>query len=304
LAGLGLVELHEPADPQQAHPVEWSVTLHPLVRDTNRAHPDVAEHPEGFPAVAVRLVAALAEAEQTGRPADPAAWPWWRALTPHATHLLGQHAIHPDPHITTTACHAADLTGRALHAQGNYPRAATTLHAVLDIRRRVLGEDHPDTLTTRHNLAGVWRDQGDRQRAAAEYQAVLDLLWRVLGEDHPETLTTRHRLATVWRDQGDHQRAAAEFQAVLDLRGRVLGKDHPDTLNTRHNLALARHDQGDRQRAAAELQAVLDLRWRVLGEDHPDTLTTRHNLAVMRYIQGDRQRAAAEYQAVLDIQRR
>ncbi|MFI5908258.1 tetratricopeptide repeat protein [Dactylosporangium sp. NPDC051541] len=304
LAGFGLIDLHEPDDPQHAHPVDWSVTLHPLVRDTNRAHPDVAANPEGFPTLAVRLVYALAGAEQTGPPEDPAAWPWWQALTPHATYLLEQHATHPDVQITTSACRAAHLTGRALLAQGNYPRAATTLQAVLDICRRILDEDHPDTLASRHNLARVWHDQGDHQRAAAEYQAVLDASRRIHGEEHPDTLGSRHNLARVWHDQGDHQRAAAEYQAVLDASRVILAEDHPDTLASRHNLARAWHAQGDHRRAAAEYQAVLGIQRRVLGEDDPDTLITRHNLAWLWCVQGDHRRAAAELQAVLGIQRR
>ena len=65
---------------------------------------------------------------------------------------------------------------------------------------RVLGPDHPDTLTTRHNLAR-WRGQaGDPAGAAAMFEALLADRLRVLGQDHPNTLTTRHNLA-YWRGQ-------------------------------------------------------------------------------------------------------
>ena len=41
-----------------------------------------------------------------------------------------------------------------------YRAAMEEYRAVLDIEREVLGERHPSTLTTRHNLALVLRDQG------------------------------------------------------------------------------------------------------------------------------------------------
>ncbi|HZM77933.1 MAG TPA: tetratricopeptide repeat protein [Candidatus Limnocylindrales bacterium] len=62
----------------------------------------------------------------------------------------------------------------------------------------MLGADHPDTLTTRHNLAR-WRGQaGDPAGAAAAFAELLHDRLRVLGADHPHTLTTRHNLAR-WR---------------------------------------------------------------------------------------------------------
>ncbi|MEV7415592.1 tetratricopeptide repeat protein [Streptomyces sp. NPDC089919] len=59
----------------------------------------------------------------------------------------------------------------------------------------MLGEDHPDTLFTRNNLAHWKATSGD---AAGAVQAYTDLLadrTRVLGEDHPSILLTRNNLA-------------------------------------------------------------------------------------------------------------
>ena len=62
-------------------------------------------------------------------------------------------------------------------------------------RRRDLGDDHPDTLTSASNLA-------ISLRAAREYQAARELnedtlarRRRVLGDDHPDTLTSASNLA-------------------------------------------------------------------------------------------------------------
>ncbi|WP_331746107.1 tetratricopeptide repeat protein [Streptomyces virginiae] len=71
---------------------------------------------------------------------------------------------------------------------------------LLPDRLRVLGPDHPDTLTTRHDLAH-WRGRaGDPAGAAAALAELLADRMRVLGPDHPHTLTTRHNLAH-WRGE-------------------------------------------------------------------------------------------------------
>ena len=55
---------------------------------------------------------------------------------------------------------------------------------------RVLGADHPDTLTTRNNLASLLADSGQVAAAIAEFRGLLDDQLRVLGTDHSGTLLT------------------------------------------------------------------------------------------------------------------
>jgi hypothetical protein len=67
---------------------------------------------------------------------------------------------------------------------------------------RVLGPEHPNTLTSRNNLASVLGDLGRLEEAEQEHRAVLDIRMRVLGPEHPNTLTSRNNLASVRRDLG------------------------------------------------------------------------------------------------------
>jgi hypothetical protein len=49
---------------------------------------------------------------------------------------------------------------------GRYQEAAELVEATLRIKERVLGPEHPDTLTSRNNLAANYRGLGWRQGAA------------------------------------------------------------------------------------------------------------------------------------------
>jgi hypothetical protein len=60
-----------------------------------------------------------------------------------------------------------------------------------------LGKDHPDTLTSRHNLAVVLRDLARIEEAREEFHAVVSARGRELGVDHPDTQASRLRLADV-----------------------------------------------------------------------------------------------------------
>ena len=81
------------------------------------------------------------------------------------------------------------------------PGPATSSPPWLPIRERVLGPEHPSTLTARHNLAYWTGEAGDAAGARDQYAALLPIRERVLGPEHPSTLTTRHNLAH-WTGRG------------------------------------------------------------------------------------------------------
>ena len=63
------------------------------------------------------------------------------------------------------------------------------------MRERASGPEHPDTLTTRGNLASWTGQAGDPAAARNLYAELLPVRERVLGPEHPHTLTTRRNLA-------------------------------------------------------------------------------------------------------------
>ena len=79
----------------------------------------------------------------------------------------------------------------------------------LPLRRRIQGDDHPDTLTTRSNIASWTGECGDAARALRLFQELLPDLVRVLGPDHPDTLTTRNNIAYWTGSAGTRPRRCA-----------------------------------------------------------------------------------------------
>jgi hypothetical protein len=65
----------------------------------------------------------------------------------------------------------------------------------LPLRRRIQGDDHPETLRARNNIAAWTGRCGDPAEALRLYQELLPDQVRVLGPGHPDTLTTRSNIA-------------------------------------------------------------------------------------------------------------
>ena len=191
-----------------------------------------------------------------------------------------------------------------LQATADISRAIEVGTSVLEACERLLGPDHPDTLTSRNSLAYAYESRGDLGRAISLYEATLAARERVLGHDHPDTVSSRNNLAYAYQWQGDFERAIQLYGATLASCGRVVGLHHPDTLSALSNLAGVYQSMGDLERAVRYYEATLTGSEPVLGHDHPDTLTSRNNLAGAYEAQGDLGRAIPLYEATLAARER
>ncbi|WP_296491416.1 tetratricopeptide repeat protein, partial [uncultured Actinomyces sp.] len=84
---------------------------------------------------------------------------------------------------------------------------------------RVLGEDHPNTLTSRNNLAGAYLSAGRVTEAIALFEQVLTDRTRILGKDHPATLATLNALASAYKDAGFLDKATALLEGETPTEG-------------------------------------------------------------------------------------
>ncbi|KAK7591913.1 hypothetical protein V3481_006550 [Fusarium oxysporum f. sp. vasinfectum] len=222
-------------------------------------------------------------------------WPICQMLLPHVEPVFEKEPLHEgllDWAYLLTNCAQYMLT------IGNYGVAESLSKKAVNSRSKVLGEEHPHTLTSMANLASTYWKQG-RWKEAEELQVVvLELRKRTLGEEHPDTLASMVNLASTYRNQGRWKEAEELEVAVLEISKRTLGEEHPYILTSMANLASTYWNQG-RWKEAEELQvAVLESRKRTLGEEHPDMLISMANLASTYWKQG-RWKEAEELQVVV-----
>ncbi|MFD4657474.1 tetratricopeptide repeat protein [Kitasatospora sp. NPDC058444] len=169
---------------------------------------------------------------------------------------------------------------------------------------RLLGNDHLDTLSTRHNLASAYWEADDIDQAMLLQEQVLADRQRLVDADDPALLTSLNNLAVTYWDAGRIDEARNLQEQVLADRERVLGTDHLDTLMTRNNLAIVYAETGRTDDAVRVQEQVLADRRRLLGTDDPDTLMARSNLACIYWAAGRPARAVEMLrQTVADLDR-
>ncbi|KAH6681362.1 hypothetical protein B0J14DRAFT_633104 [Halenospora varia] len=173
----------------------------------------------------------------------------------------------------------ASIFGNIYQDQGRWKEAEKLFVQVMETRKRVLGQEHPDTLTSIANLASTYWNQGRWEEAEKLEVQVVETRKRVLGQEHPDTLTSIANLASTYRNQGRWEEAEKLEVQVVETSKRVLGQEHPDTLTSIANLALTYWNQGRWEEAEKLFVQVVETRKRVLGQEHPGTLTSMANLA-------------------------
>ena len=141
-----------------------------------------------------------------------------------------------------------------------------------------LGPNHPDTLASRNNLAGTYRDAGRLDKVIALYEQTLEDSIRVLGPDHPSTLTSRLNLASAYRDAGRLDEAITLYEQVFSGRSHVLGPNHRSTLTARDDLAGIYREAGRFDEAITLKKQILADAMR-MGPDSSGASAARLNLA-------------------------
>jgi len=134
---------------------------------------------------------------------------------------------------------AAELLQRssALFTQGKTAEAVLQAQKAVDIRRRVLGDEHADTATALVILAATLRQQGDKAKPRALFEEALAINKKVLVPNHPSTAILYVLLGNLSRDEKDYPAARRHLEQAVGIYQRSLGELHAQTIRTEKDLA-------------------------------------------------------------------
>jgi serine/threonine protein kinase/tetratricopeptide (TPR) repeat protein len=191
----------------------------------------------------------------------------------------------------------------ALYELGLYDAAWPPQERALAIRRRVLGDDHPDTLSSISLMGFVLQAQGKLAEAGVYFGEALERSRRVLGKDNPLTLNSINSMGLLLHEQGKLDEAESHYREALEGRRRTLGEEHPETLSSINNMGFLRQAQGRLAEAEIYLREALEKFRRVMGDDDPNTLIAINNMGALLYAQGKLSEAEPYFHEAIDISR-
>jgi tetratricopeptide (TPR) repeat protein len=189
-------------------------------------------------------------------------------------------------------------------SKGRYAQAQPLVERLLEIRRRLLTDDHPDTAAGYDDLAFILNSQGKYAQAQPLYEKGLEIRRRLLTDDHPDTAAGYGNLAANLNDQGKYAQARPLYEKALEIHRRLLTDDHSETAMSYTRLAVNLSAQAKYAQAQPLYEKALEVRRRLLTDDHPDTAAGYGNLAYNLNAQGKYAQAQPLYEKGLEIGRR
>ncbi|CAE6475576.1 unnamed protein product [Rhizoctonia solani] len=214
-----------------------------------------------------------------------------RQIIPHVNFIIEQRWIYE--------ASIADRFAEVYRATGQHRNEEVLWEEIVSVRKLQLGEQHPKTLTSKRNLARMYRKKHNISEARELLELVLASQRRLLGEEDPETLNTMHDLA--WTLYLQRQYAEAEFimTKVIDSRKQFLGEQYPDTLDSMDVLASIYQAQGRLTESEVLRMMIITTRRELFGEDNLVTLQGMQNLAFTYQAQGRMENAEVLYKTIV-----
>ncbi|MDX1983685.1 MAG: tetratricopeptide repeat protein [Bryobacteraceae bacterium] len=132
-----------------------------------------------------------------------------------------------------------------LRGQGDQAGIATVLSG--EIRHKLPGPNHPDTLAHEAALAAILDAGGQYAEAEQIYLRVLRGFERCFGPEHLEIAVNLNNLAALKQAMGDMKEARRLYRRSLEMKRKLLGAHHPECALTEANLATTRSPRAPRR---------------------------------------------------------
>ena len=188
-----------------------------------------------------------------------------------------------------------------LHKLGLFDAAHGPQEESLAIRRRVLGNEHPDTLISISSMGFLLEALGKLGEAELYLREAMETGRRVLGDKNPDTLTSISHLGLLLQSQGKLAEAELYYRESLQKRRQALGDEHPDTLGAMNNMGYLLQAQGKLAEAEPYFLEALEKLRMVLGNEDLNTLVAINNMGAFLYAQGKLSEAESYFHEAIEV---
>jgi tetratricopeptide (TPR) repeat protein len=199
----------------------------------------------------------------------------------------------------------ASLTSMAevLIACANRAEAVPLLLRVTEIKRKTLGEGHPDVATSLSELAKLHYSMGNPDKAEPLFREAMEIQRTASGEDHPEFATSLNNLASALYSMGKLTQAEPLLRQALEIERKARGESHFGFAICVNNLAELYLKKGEYAQAEPLCRQLVDFMRQTVGEEHPHFAGSLEQLAGLYSRMGKYPEAELLFRQALEIHR-
>ena len=158
-----------------------------------------------------------------------------------------------------------------------YEEAEKWFERDYNIRRDIVGDEHPDTGICFNNIAGVSFYKGNYDKCILFSQKAIEIFLPIIGQ-HPWVSNSYFGMAQSYLCKSDFVNAQNYFEKSLLIRETSLGINHPDTAACYSGLGYLFFKKHDYIESLFWYKKSFNIRCKNLGINHPKTKTTISNI--------------------------
>jgi serine/threonine protein kinase/tetratricopeptide (TPR) repeat protein len=165
-------------------------------------------------------------------------------------------------------------------AAGQLAKALDEQLHVLELRRKMYGDDHPEIARSYTTLGDVTMRMARLNESLDYYQKADATAQRVFGPEHSMCQITAHNLGGILRDLERPADAEREFRRAVRIATVAFGADHPYTAKSEQSLGMALFDQGKFTEAVTTLRHAVAVKRKAYGDAELETIGAINDLAI------------------------
>jgi len=194
--------------------------------------------------------------------------------------------------------------GQTYYELGIYAQALPHVERAIELRRRALGDSHPDTLSSMNLLGSVYLSDGKLAQAESLLVPAMERLNTTRGADNPQTLAAVVKVGQLYHEQAKHADAERLLEMAHQGYERARGAARSEALDAAYTLALVYVNRDKWDQAERLLKGTVEEMRSQLGPEHPETLTAMSSLARLWHRLGRTSDAERLFGEVLAAQRK
>ena len=162
----------------------------------------------------------------------------------------------------------------------DYKTAEPFLKQALEIRKQVLGEEHPEYASSLNNLGNLFWKMGNYKAAEPYYKQALEIKKKALGEEHLDYANSVYSLGLLYKEMGEYKAAEPLYRLSLEIKKKALGEEHPDYASSLNNLGFLFSEIGKYDSSIILIRQSIDILWEN-NRDSSKLINQIHSLAYL-----------------------
>jgi tetratricopeptide (TPR) repeat protein len=190
------------------------------------------------------------------------------------------------------------------NSQGKYAEAIEFHEKSLEIKQKILPENHPDFAQSYNNIGTVYTNMGEFSKALSYYEKALEIYQKTLPPNHPHLATFYNNIGAVYDNMGEYSKALSYYEKALEIWQKSLPENHPDLASSYNNIGQGYYKMGEYSRALSYYEKALEIFQKTLPENHPDLATSYNNIGFVYENVGEYSKALSYYEKAVEIRQK